>query len=216
MEVKLNMDAGIFIKGLIIGLSIAAPVGPIGVLCIQRTINHGRLSGLLTGLGAATADGIYGAIAAFGLTIISGFLVGQQFWFSGVGGVFLLYLGVKTFISKPAKDAATKSHKGYLYDYASTVLLTLTNPTTILSFVAIFAGLGLGSIDKGALQYPMMPAILMTTGVITGSALWWFILSSGVSLFREKLSPGFLAAINKASGIVIVTFALLAFRGIWH
>ena len=139
---------------------------------------------MLTGLGAATADGIYGAIAAFGLTVISGFLVHQQIWFSAIGGAFLLYLGIKTFLSKPAGNVAVKNHKGYLYDYASTVLLTLANPTTILSFVAIFAGLGLGSVSKG-----LLPALLMTVG--RGYRLlasWWFLLSGGVSLFRGKVS----------------------------
>jgi threonine/homoserine/homoserine lactone efflux protein len=200
-----------FLKGLIIGLSIAAPVGPIGVLCIQRTIAYGRTSGLLTGLGAATADGIYGGIAAFGLTVISGFLVHQQSWFSLIGGVFLLYLGIKTFLSHPAENVAVKGHKGYLYDYASTVLLTLANPATILSFVAIFAGLGLGSVSKG-----ILPAVLMTIGVITGSALWWFILSGGVSLFSTKLKPSFLGMINKASGIILIAFAIFAFTTIIH
>src|SRR3989344_5776045 len=135
------METIFLMKGLIIGFSIAAPVGPIGVLCIQRTIAYGKISGLFTGLGAATADGLYGAVAAFGLTIISNFLVGQQFWFRLIGGAFLLYLGIKTFMSKPEEKTATENHKGLLSDYFSTIFLTLTNPTTILSFVAVFAGL---------------------------------------------------------------------------
>src|SRR3989344_6339612 len=162
------METIFLIKGLIIGFSIAAPVGPIGLLCIQRTITYGRTSGLLTGLGAATADGLYGAVAAFGLTIISNFLVGQQFWFRLIGGVFLLYLGIKTFLSKPAEKTVTESHKGLFSDYLSTVFLTLTNPTTILSFVAVFAGLGLGSMNGNTSS-----AILMVAGVIVGSAFWW-------------------------------------------
>jgi len=196
---------------MIIGLSIAAPVGPIGLLCIQRTINYGRLSGLLTGLGAATADGIYGAIAAFSLTAVSGFLVHQQSLFSAVGGIFLLYLSIKTFLSEPATEAVMKSHKGYFYDYTSTVALTLTNPATILSFAAIFAGLGLGSVNKGFLS-----ALLMTIGVFIGSAVWWFILSGGVSSFRKKLKPRFLQIINKVSGGVLALFAVLAFKTLWH
>jgi threonine/homoserine/homoserine lactone efflux protein len=205
------MEAAVFIKGLIIGFSIAAPVGPIGVLCIQRTMNYGRTSGLLTGLGAATADGIYGTIAAFGLTIISSFLVSQQFWFGLIGGLFLLYLGVKNFLSTPTKETVIKGHKGYLYDYLSTVFLTLTNPATILFFVAIFAGLGLGSSQRGILS-----AFFMALGVGIGSALWWFILSGGVSLFRKKLNSSLLDMINKTSGVVIISFALLAFANILH
>ena len=132
-----------FLKGLLIGFSIAAPVGPIGLLCIQRTIANGRTSGLVTGLGAATADGLYGVVAAFGLTAISSFPVGQQFWFRLVGGIFLLYLGTKAFLSKPAGKAATSSQGSLFSAYGSTVFLTITNPMTILSFAAVFAGLGL-------------------------------------------------------------------------
>ena len=204
------MEITFFMKGLIIGFSIAAPVGPIGVLCIQRTIAYGKISGLFTGLGAATADGLYGAVAAFGLTIISNFLVGQQFWFRLIGGAFLLYLGIKTFLSKPAEKAATENHKGLFSDYLSTVFLTLTNPTTILSFVAVFAGLGLGSINGNTPS-----AILMVAGVIVGSALWWLILSGGVGLFREKFNMSALAILNKISGTIIFIFAILAFVSIF-
>lgn len=203
------MEISFFFKGLIIGFSIAAPVGPIGVLCIQRTIAYGRASGLLTGLGAATADGFYGAIAAFGLTVISNFLVGQQFWFRLIGGAFLLYLGLRTFVSKPAEKAATENHKGLFSDYFSTVFLTLTNPTTILSFVAVFAGLDLGSANGDTPS-----AILMVLGVIIGSALWWLILSGGVSLFRTKFNAASLAIVNKISGAIILIFAVWAFVSI--
>lgn len=203
------MDLSFFIKGLVIGFSIAAPVGPIGVLCIQRTIAYGRTSGLLTGLGAATADGFYGAIAAFGLTVISNFLVGQQFWFRLIGGAFLLYLGTKTFLSKPIDKAATENHKGLFSDYVSTVFLTLTNPTTILSFVAVFAELGLASTNGTTSS-----AILMVVGVILGSALWWLILSGGVSLFRTKFNVTSLAFVNKISGSVIFIFGILALASI--
>jgi len=205
------MEAGAFIKGMIIGFSIAAPVGPIGVLCIQRTIAYGRISGLLTGLGAATADGIYGAVAAFGLTIISGFLIGQQFWFKLVGGVFLLYLGIKTFLSRPAEKVAAQKHKGLMSDYFSTVFLALTSPATILCFIAVFAGLGLGSVNKD-----MLSALLMATGVIVGSASWWLILSGGVNSFRTKFNPSSLRLVNNISGGIIVIFALLAFASLLH
>ena len=205
------MEAGSFIKGVIIGFSIAAPVGPIGVLCIQRTITYGRTSGLLTGLGAATADGVYGAIAAFGLTLISGLLMGQKFWFKLIGGGFLFYLGIKTFLSKPAEKATAENHRDLFSDYLSTAFLTLANPATILSFVAVFAGLGLGSTSKGLLS-----ALFMTTGVFSGSALWWFILSGGVSLFRAKLNLSSLKVINNICGVIITIFAILALASIWY
>src|SRR5437868_3361367 len=137
------MDLGFFLKGLIIGFSIAAPVGPIGVLCIRRSLAEGTRVGLVTGLGAATADALYGCVAGFGLSAISKFLDKQQFWLGLLGGIFLCYLGVKTFLSRPASNAAEAKSGGFFMTYASTLLLTLTNPSTILSFVAVFAGFGL-------------------------------------------------------------------------
>src|SRR3989338_2198821 len=135
----------ILLKGLILGFLIAAPVGPIGVLCIQRTLTKGRISGFVSGLGAATADAFYGAVAAFGLVIISNFLIEQQFILRLVGGVFFLYIGIKSFYSKPKEvDTDTKINAGLAKDYISTVFLTVTNPMTIISFTALFAGVGFG------------------------------------------------------------------------
>lgn len=201
--------SGFFFKGLLIGFSIAAPVGPIGLLCIQRTIAYGRKSGLVTGLGAATADGLYGAVAAFGLTTISSFLVGQQFWFRLIGGGFLLYLGAKAFLSRPAEEAATSNHKSLFSDYASTVFLTVTNPMTILSFAAVFAGLGLAGSGGGHAS-----AALMIAGVLFGSALWWFVLSAGVSVFRSKFKSDSLRIVTRISGAILIGFSVLAFASI--
>jgi threonine/homoserine/homoserine lactone efflux protein len=130
-------------KGIILGYALAAPVGPIGLLCIRRTLVHGRMSGFLSGLGAATADGMYGMIAGFGITALSGFLLKEKVLLSFVGGLFLCYLGCKTFITKPADHSVKVVHKGLISDYVSTLLLTLTNPATILSFIALFAGAGI-------------------------------------------------------------------------
>ena len=201
------MDPTLFLRGLLIGLAIAAPVGPIGVLCIRRTLAEGRLVGFVTGLGAATADAAYAAMAGFGLTFVSGFLVSQQSWLKLIGGLFLAYLGVKTLLSQPGERAA-QAHgvgRGLLGAYASTVALTLTNPTTILSFVAIFAGLGVGSAGG---SYP--GATILVLGVFLGSALWWFLLSGGVTLFRKRLTPAGLRWVNRGSGLIIVGFGLLA------
>src|SRR5690348_5648959 len=137
------MSLDFFLKGLILGFSIAAPVGPIGVLCIRKTLQFGRFSGLFSGLGAAAADAIYAVIAGFGLTFVSNFLLAGQYWFQLIGGVFLLYLGWKTFVAKPEEQSNHLSHSNLLHDFASTFFLTLTNPMTILSFLAVFAGLGL-------------------------------------------------------------------------
>lgn len=146
------MGVDFFLKGLILGFSIAAPVGQIGVLCIRKTLQFGRLSGLFSGLGAAAADAIYAVIAAFGLTLISNFLIAGQFWFRLIGGVFLLYLGWKTFFAQPYSQTQKVSHTTLLNDFISTFFLTLTNPMTILSFLAVFAGLGLSNVEGDYLQ----------------------------------------------------------------
>lgn len=190
-------------QGLLLGFAIAAPVGPIGLLCIQRTLNRGRLAGLVSGLGAATADAIYGMIAGFGLTLISTFLVEQQVWLRIIGGLFLLYLGVQTFLTLPATEAAKLQQTGLASAYASTLVLTLTNPMTILSFVTIFAGLGL--VNQGG-DYGTATSLVL--GVFCGSAAWWLLLSSGVSLLRDKMSRPVLRWINRGAGVVIIGFGL--------
>jgi threonine/homoserine/homoserine lactone efflux protein len=204
------MDASLLIKGLLVGFSIAAPVGPIGVLCIRRTLADGRTVGLVSGLGAATADAVYGSIAGFGLTIISGFLISQTGWLRLLGGVFLLYLGVKTLLTHPAERPATASGSGLLRSYASTFILTLTNPTTILSFVAVFAGLGLADAARGADDGPYLAAALLVLGVFAGSALWWLLLSGGVSLLRARFDARAMRWVNRISGIIIAAFGVAA------
>lgn len=210
----MNLDLPIFVQGLLLGLAIAAPVGPIGVLCIQRTLQNGRTAGFLSGLGAATADAFYGAVAAFGLTAITGFLTRQQSWLSLIGGLFLLYLGVKSWFRPPANPAVdeaalTAGYGSYFSYYSSTVFLTLTNPATILSFAVIFAGVGVTSSQEAGWQ----TAALLVFGVFVGSAIWWFLLSGGVSLLRGRLTPDLLRWINRAAGLIIGGFgAILLFN----
>lgn len=199
------MDIAFLLRGLAIGFSIAAPVGPIGVLCIRRTLAEGRVSGLVSGLGAATADAIFGCIAGFGLTFISNFLVSQKLWLRLIGGVFLCYLGIKTLLAKPAEQAATARGNGLVGAYASTFILTLTNPITIISFAAIFAGLGLASTGGEYLS-----AGVLVLGVFIGSSLWWLILSGGVGVFQNKFSPHGLQWVNRISGVIITAFGLFA------
>lgn len=199
------MGVTFLLKGLAIGLSIAAPVGPIGVLCIRRTLAEGRILGLVTGLGAATADGIYGCIAGFGLTFISNFLVSQQAWLRLIGGGFLCYLGLKILLSRASEQAARVKGRGLLGAYGSTFLLTLTNPMTVISFAAIFAGLGLTAVSGNYIG-----AAALVSGVFLGSALWWLILSSGVGMFQRKLNHRSLQWVNRISGAVITGFALSA------
>ena len=199
------MDIALFLRGLAMGFSIAAPVGPIGVLCIRRTLAEGRISGLVSGLGAATADAVYGCIAGFGLTFVSNFLVSRQMWLQIAGGLFLCFLGARTFLAKPAEQSARAGGRGLFGTYASTFFLTLTNPMTILSFAAIFAGLGLAASDGSYAS-----AGMLVLGVFIGSALWWLLLSGGVGLFREKLGTGALLWINRFSGVIITGFGVLA------
>lgn len=195
----------LLIKGLVLGFAIAAPVGPIGLLCIRRSLAHGRLSGLASGLGAATADACYGSVAAFGLTAVSDLLVAQRMWLNLIGGLFLCYLGVRTFLSRPAAQSANAGHKGLLSDYASTVVLTITNPMTIVMFVGAFAGLGLvrRSVDYAG-------ATMLVAGVFLGSALWWVFLSSSVGLLGKRMNDSWMGVANKLSGALIIGFGLLA------
>ncbi len=199
------MTSNYLLKGFIIGFSIAAPVGPIGVLTIKRTLTEGRISGFVTGMGAALADASYGAVAGFGLVAISSFLISQEFAIKLIGGLFLCYLGVQSFLSKPATKEATVASKGLLSNFVSTFFLTLTNPATILSFIAIFAGLGLASVTADYFS-----SIAIVCGVFMGSTLWWFILSSVVSYFQSNITPDKLIWINRLSGVIIISFGLFA------
>jgi threonine/homoserine/homoserine lactone efflux protein len=194
------------LRGFIFGLSIAAAVGPMSVLCMQRTLSKGRLYGLISGMGIATADALYGCIAGFGLTVITTLLIKQQLWIHLVGGLFLAYLGFKTLLAKPADRAEASEAKNFPSAYISTLLLTLTNPSTILSFVVIFAGIGVGT--EGARNF--LSAVLVVGGVFLGSALWWFLLTWGISLLREKFTDRWLRWINRLSGSIIVLFGLFA------
>ena len=208
------MDSLFFLRGLIFGFSIAAPVGPIGVLVIRRTLAEGWGMGLVTGLGAATADAVYGCIAGFGLTLVSSFLIAQTVWLKLLGGLFLCYLGVQTFRAKPATNPAANpgteitsaKSNGLLGAYLSTVLLTLTNPATILAFTVLFAGLGLASSSYSS-------ASLLVLGVCCGSALWWLTLSSGVNLFRVWVNRH-LNWLNRISGLILLIFGIIALSSI--
>ena len=207
---------------MMVGLSIAAPVGPIGILCIQRTLTEGKARGLASGLGAALADGLYGAIAGFGLAFISGFLLGHQFLIRLVGGMFLVYLGWRTFLkttnpseNPPDQNASNstdsepegelRNKKGLFSAIVSTFFLTVTNPMTIIFFTGVFAGLGIS--DTGR-NYALAAALVI--GVFLGSALWWVILALGTSALQARLNLQRLQWINKASGVIIFGFGLIA------
>ena len=165
------LSAHLVLKGLAIGFSIAAPVGPIGLLCIRRAVTEGARAGFVCGLGAATADAAYAFIGGFAMTALARWLVQEQRWFGLAGGLFLIYLGLRTLGAKPAHAATAPGGRSALSAYGSTLLLTLANPMTMVSFAAVFAGLGVA----GAASYAA--GATLVAGVFAGSALWWLLLS---------------------------------------
>ncbi len=193
------MELLFFLKGLLIGFVIAAPVGPIGVLCARRTLMHGRRAGFFSGMGAATADSIYGFVAAFGLTYVSDLVVGHQFPLRLAGGALLVVLGVKAFIAHPVrKTELPRMARHYAGMYSSTFFLTLTNPMTIFSFGAVFAGFGLAG-AKGS----MLSAGILVLGVFLGSGLWWLFLVGIFSIWRRRFQANELTWVNRIAGSII-------------
>lgn len=192
----------LFAKGLLFGFLLAATVGPMWVLCFRRTVEQGTLAGLASGMGIAVADGLYGAVAAFGLTAISGFLLGQRFWIGLVGGLFLIYLGASALVAKPPmlEDKERIPAARLLQAFLATLGLTLANPPTILAFVAIFAGLGLAASDYGGAAWVVL-------GVFLGSASWWIVLAAGASWLRGRAGPKLFRVMNLVSGLSILGFA---------
>jgi threonine/homoserine/homoserine lactone efflux protein len=191
----------LFAKGLLFGFLLAATVGPMWVLCFRRTLAQGALAGFVSGMGIAVADGLYGAVAAFGLTAISGFLLQHAYWIGLAGGAFLVYLGVRILLSNPATNGNEERKLSHPRAFVSTLGLTLANPPTILAFVAIFAGLGLASnADYGA-------ASLVVLGVFLGSASWWVLLAAGAGWLRSRVGPALFRFINGVSGLTILGFA---------
>jgi threonine/homoserine/homoserine lactone efflux protein len=192
------MELTFFLKGIAIGFFMAIPIGPIGIMCIRKTLTEGRLSGLIIGLGAATADLFYGCVAAFGLTIISDTLNSQRFWIRIIGGALLFFLGIKTFLAQPKDPKLKISGSGRLRSFFTVVILTLTNPLTIFAFIAVFAAFGLGD------GLSFFSAVVLVAGVFIGSCLWFFLLTSGTLLFRKKLDLEGLKWVNKIAGILII------------
>lgn len=204
------MDDLFLIKGAVLGFSVAAPVGPVSVLVIRRTLAAGQKFGFLSGLGATTAITTYSLIAALGLTFVSNILLNQQFLFRLVGGLFLCYLGVKIFLSKPAEKGASAEGGSLFRSYLSVLFLTVTNPVAILTFTAMFAGLGLAQEDVN-----YNSSLQVVLGVAVGSATWWLMLSVGVSLLQKRINRKVQSWINRISGIIVLQFGLVALYGLF-
>ena len=184
------------LRGIMLGLAIAAPVGPIGLLCIRRTLAHGWRAGFVSGLGAATADTFYGLLAAFGLTALSTL----QRPAAVIGGFLLLWMGYKTFISLPERAATVRAGNIYL----STLALTITNPATILTFLSLFAGV------SGVATLATADAVALVSGVGLGSGIWWLILAGGTAWLGRDISAAGMQWINRISGVIICGFGVAA------
>jgi threonine/homoserine/homoserine lactone efflux protein len=202
---------GAFGRGLFLGLAVAAPVGPMSLLCMRQTLARGFLAGFVAGLGVATADAVYGAMAAFGLVAITDVLIGQQPWLRVVGGAAMVYLGIGAARTRPAaaREAGVDG-MGLARSYLATFGLTMMNPSTILSFAALFAGLGLGA---GASE--AAAPLALVAGVFIGSALWWLLVTGGIAVARSRVSLRVQSVINVAAGVALMAFGVLAIMSVW-
>jgi threonine/homoserine/homoserine lactone efflux protein len=199
------MLIGFLLKGMLVGVVIAVPVGPVGILCIRRTILDGRLPGLFSGLGAASADSVFGIIAGFGLTFISDLLIDYQDYLRVGAAAFLLYVGVTALLNDPVARARSGSDpEGLFGDFASTFVLTITNPVTILSFIAIFGAIGFTG-EEATLTH----AAILVAGVWLGSFFWWIGLVAGAGVLRMTFQRRHLVWINRGSGGILVAAGVL-------
>lgn len=200
----------IFLKAVAIGFFVAVPIGPVNLICIRRTLLGGRITGFISGLGAAVADTFFAFAAAFGLGFVTNFYVQEEKWLQIGGGIFICILGVLSILSHDsANPELNGSVRGGFQAFISTLLLTLTNPITILAFAAAFAGFGLINPDDGH-NY----AALVVAGVFLGSTVWWFTVSWLASLLRRKLNSQVMQRITQISGMVITVFGVLLVLGV--
>ncbi len=200
---ELLMDLDLPLRGLAAGFIIAAPVGPVNVLCIQRTLEKGWRPGMVAGTGAAVGDSLYGGIAGFSISIVIRFLLQEEFWFRLIGGLLLMVIGVAYYFRRPPSLAAGKNRTSAHSDFVAAFLLTVANPTTVLSFLTVLATLGLGR------HRPVWETSLLITGIFCGSMTWWLILASGASLLRGKITDRTMGWMNRVAGLAIGGFGLV-------
>ncbi len=190
------------LRGIAAGLMIAAPVGPVNVLCIQRSIQKGWRSGIVSGLGAALVDTFYGGIAGFSISLVIEFLIKEQFWIRLIGGFLLIAIGAVYYFRKP-RSLESDGRSSEQFDFISALLLTATNPTTVLSFLAILAMLGMGQ------HQPLWQTSLLVGGIFLGSMSWWIILAGGANLLRDKVDDHTMLWLNRIGGLAIAAFGLI-------
>jgi len=195
------MDVSLFVQGIIIGLTLAVPVGPLALLCIQRTVSEGRLHGIFSGIGVATADSFYAAVTVLGLTVISGLIIAQHYLFRFLAGVVLILIGIRVFLSIPSSISAKTEHETYLKDYLSMVALAIANPLTLVFFLVILPGYGV--VINGT---SFLTAVEFVGGVFFGSTVWWVVLCGSIGSVRSRLSGKNLGLINRVSGLLISCF----------
>ena len=195
------MDVSLFVQGIIIGLTLAAPVGPLALICIQRTVTEGRLHGIFSGIGVATADSFYAAVTFLGLTVISGLIIAQQYLFRFLAGVVLILIGIRVFLSIPSAITAKTEHETYLKDYLSMVALAIANPLTLVFFLIILPGYGV--VIHGT---SFLSAAEFVAGVFFGSTVWWVVLCGSIGSVRSRISAENLGRINRVSGLLISCF----------
>lgn len=198
------MHTNLLVSGFIIGFLIAAPVGPLGILCIRRTLTEGRACGLACGLGVAVADAIYACIAAVGVAFVWNVLIPQKPWINLLGGAFLCYLGIRIFRASPKEEGAPIKGAGLVGAFISTFFIAFANPMTTLYFMAIFAAFGIATANINYIHIG-----ILVLGVFVGSALCWLIVSLGINIFRKRFNPNTLRWINRISGIIIANFGLI-------
>lgn len=206
------MLSGLFIKGSIIGFSMAIPIGPVGMLCVQHSLRRGLMAGIVAGLGAALADAFYGCMAGFGVCLVSHTLLYYQSWLQLIGAFILLYLGIRIFRSPPI-DLSKTSQEIFSCRkiFLTTFALTLTNPFTLLCFTAVYAGLGISPVDEDLLS-----ALMLIVGILLGAAIWWLLLSCGVSFVGKRWGIQSSPLLNRISGALLMSFGSVGCLSAFH
>lgn len=193
----------LFLKGTVIGLLIAVPVGPVGVLCVHRVITKGKFAGFISGMGAAVADGMYGIVVAFGLTLISNFLIDNRFLIQIFGGIFIIFVGIKIFVTRPVEEIEDNVPNTLFRDFFSTFAVTITNPMTIMGFLAAFAVFDLVNPNRSSFD-----AWILVSGIISGSCIWWLTLVAVFTFLKSQFNLAYLRVINRLVGVIIGMFGL--------